>query len=115
MNLWKNLFCAAALAVASLPAAAAADAPEPRPTESRAAKRPVRAKRPAAAKPRAAKPTRAQQPRVKHYDFLGDELKGELVAPDGVDLQVRGTAQHTNLIRVRADFVREIGKAAEDL
>jgi hypothetical protein len=53
--------------------------------------------------------------RVKSYDFLGDNLEGDLVSPDMDNVVGRVAATHTSLIKVRMDFVREIGKAAENL
>jgi hypothetical protein len=53
--------------------------------------------------------------RVKSYDFSGDNIDGELVRPDGEFLDARRAADHTSLIRVRQDFIREIVKSAEDL
>ena len=55
------------------------------------------------------------QPRVKNYDFDADDVDGELVKPEGEFLNARKFAEHGSLIRVRADFIREIVKSAEDL
>jgi len=65
-----------------------------------------------AAGPNAAQPA-AQ--RVKNYDFDADVLDGELVKPEGEFLAPRTFKGHGDLIKVRADFVREIVKSAEDL
>ena len=63
-----------------------------------------------------ARATKAEEPKkVKSYDFTGDEIDGELVKPDGDFLDTRKFASHTNLIRLRKDFIREIVKSAEDL
>ena len=51
----------------------------------------------------------------KKFDFEADEVNGELVKPDGLDSTVRVYKEHTSLIRVRQDFIREIVKSAEDL
>jgi hypothetical protein len=61
-----------------------------------------------------------QQPKeekkaVKSYDFTGDEIDGELVKPDGDFLDTRKFANHTSLIRLRTNFIKEILKSAEDL
>ena len=61
-----------------------------------------------------------QQPKeepkkVKSYDFTGDEIDGELVRPDGDFLDTRKFANHTSLIRLRTNFIKEILKSAEDL
>lgn len=53
--------------------------------------------------------------KVKSYDFSGDEIEGELIKPEGVDVTTRRFAEHTSLIRVRQDFIKEIVKSAEDL
>jgi hypothetical protein len=55
------------------------------------------------------------QQRVKNYDFDADVIDGELVKPEGEFLNARKFAEHGSLIRVRADFIREIVKSAEDL
>ncbi len=51
----------------------------------------------------------------KKFDFEADEVTGELVKPEGSDITSRKFAEHTSLIRVRADFIKEIVKSAEDL
>lgn len=53
--------------------------------------------------------------KVKTYDFSGDTIDGELVKPDGEFVDTRKFAEHTSLIRVRQDFIKEIVKSAEDL
>jgi hypothetical protein len=66
------------------------------------------------AKPRPA--AKAEDPKkVKSYDFTGDEIDGELVKPDTDFIDTRKFASHTNLIRLRKDFIKEIVKSAEDL
>lgn len=54
-------------------------------------------------------------PKVKVYDFSGDTIEGDLVKPDGSDLNARDFAKHSSLIRIRKDFIPEIIKSAEDL
>ncbi len=56
-----------------------------------------------------------EKPKVKTFDFSGDDIDGELVKPDGEFVDPRQFASHTNLIRIRKDFIREIIKSAEDL
>ena len=56
-----------------------------------------------------------EQPAAKSYDFSGDDIDGELVRPDGEFIDPRQFAEHTSLIRVRTDFIKEITKSAEDL
>jgi hypothetical protein len=53
--------------------------------------------------------------KVKTYDFSGDTIDGELVKPDGEFVDTRKSAEHTSLIRVRQDFIKEIVKSAENL
>ena len=53
--------------------------------------------------------------KVKNYDFSGDNIEGELIKPDGEMVNSRKFAEHTSLIRVRQDFIKEIVKSAEDL
>jgi hypothetical protein len=65
------------------------------------------------AKPRPA--AKAEEKKVKSYDFTGDEIDGELVKPDTDFIDTRKFASHTNLIRLRKDFIKEIVKSAEDL
>lgn len=53
--------------------------------------------------------------KVKVYDFSGDTIEGDLVKPEGSDLNARDFAKHSSLIRIRKDFIPEIIKSAEDL
>jgi hypothetical protein len=53
--------------------------------------------------------------KVKTYDFSGDTIDGDLVKPDGEMVDTRSFANHSSLIRIRKDFIREILKSAEDL
>ena len=54
----------------------------------------------AMAAPSVADAQKAEKPKVKTFDFSGDDIDGE--------------AAH-NLIRIRKDFIKEIVKSAEDL
>ena len=63
---------------------------------------------------RGATPAPAGNARVRQYDFSGDTIDGELVKPEGEFVNTRQFATHTSLIRVRADFIKEITKSAED-
>lgn len=56
-----------------------------------------------------------QDKKVKTYDFSGDTIDGELLRPDGDVVDTRKFANHTSLIRIRKDFIKEILKSAEDL
>ncbi len=60
-------------------------------------------------------PAAAKVAKEKRFDFEADEVTGELVKPEGTDIRVRSFREHSSLIRVRADFIREIVKSAEDL
>ena len=53
--------------------------------------------------------------KVKVYDFSGDTIEGDLVKPEGTDLNARDFAKHSSLIEIRKDFIPEIIKSAEDL
>ena len=54
-------------------------------------------------------------PKTKTFDFSADEIDGELVKPNGDFVDPRKFATHTNLIKIRQDFIKEILKSAEDL
>lgn len=45
----------------------------------------------------------------------GDELKGEIILPEGDGFVARGPAEKGSLIRLRVEFVREIVKSTETL
>jgi hypothetical protein len=62
-----------------------------------------------------AQPKGGDKAKVKVYDFSGDTIEGDLVKPDGTDLNARDFAKHSSLIRIRKDFIPEIIKSAEDL
>ena len=51
----------------------------------------------------------------KFYDFSGDDIDGELVRPDGDFIDPANLVDHTSLIKIRTDFIKEIIKSAEDL
>lgn len=74
---------------------------------------------PAGAAPASAAPARSAvpgKPKVKSLIFdEGSELEGTVVGPDGETIRGRTDLIHSNLIRVRTDFLREIHKTAEDL
>lgn len=55
------------------------------------------------------------KPKVKTFDFSGDDIDGELIKPDGEFVDPRKFANHKTLIRIRQDFIKEIIKSAEDL
>jgi len=49
------------------------------------------------------------------YDFDDDIVEGDLVRPDGEFIDTRRGAKHSSLIKIRADFIPEMLKSAEDL
>jgi hypothetical protein len=55
------------------------------------------------------------KPKVKVYDFTGDTIEGDLIKPEGEDVNARDITQFSSLITIRRDFIAEIIKAAEDL
>ena len=66
---------------------------------------------PALAQPKDKEP----KAKVKVYDFSGDTIEGDLIKPEGTNIDVGGFAKHSGLIRIRQDFIAEILKSAEDL
>ena len=62
----------------------------------------------------AAKAQPAPRP-VKNYDFLGDEIDGDRIMPDGTTVFGLPDARRPSLIRLRGDFVKEITRSAEQL
>ena len=53
--------------------------------------------------------------KVKVYDFSGDTIEGDLIKPEGLDVNARDFAKHSSLIKIRTNFIAEILKSAEDL
>jgi hypothetical protein len=53
--------------------------------------------------------------KVKVYDFSGDTIEGDLIKPEGSNVDVREFGKQGSLIRIRKDFIPEIIKSAEDL
>jgi hypothetical protein len=53
--------------------------------------------------------------KVKTYDFSADTIEGDLIKPEGTEVNARDFAKHSSLIRIRKDFIPEIIKSAEDL
>lgn len=56
----------------------------------------------------------AQKTKVLIFDE-GSDLEGSVVGPNGEQIQVAPGIVHTNMIRVRMDFLPEIYKTAEDM
>lgn len=57
----------------------------------------------------------AADAKVKVYDFSGDTIEGDLIKPEGTDVNVTDFGKHASLINIRKDFIPEIVKSAEDL
>ena len=51
----------------------------------------------------------------KFYDFSGDDIDGELDRPDHDFIDSANLVEHTSLIKIRTDFIKEIIKSAEDI
>jgi hypothetical protein len=49
------------------------------------------------------------------YDFDDDLVEGDLVRPDGEFIDTKKAAKHSSLIKLRADFIPEMLKSAEDI
>jgi len=54
-------------------------------------------------------------PKVKVYDLPADTIEGKQIGPDGLLVDVHGTAKHPSLIRIRTNFIPELIKSAEEL
>ncbi|HUS62979.1 MAG TPA: hypothetical protein VMZ28_00500 [Kofleriaceae bacterium] len=63
----------------------------------------------------AAKAQPAAQKPAKNYDFLGDEIDGDRIMPDGTTVFGLPDAKRPSLIKLRGDFVKEIARSAEQL
>jgi hypothetical protein len=75
---------------------------------------------PAGAQNKAAAPPAAGGENVQYksktvYDFDDDVVEGDLVRPDGEFVDSRKAAKHSSLIKIRADFIPEMLKSAEDI
>ena len=68
---------------------------------------------PAASKSAAA-PARSEAP-TRIYDFDPDDVDGESLRPEGVDVQHRGKGTHESLIKVRTHFIPQMLKMAIDV
>jgi hypothetical protein len=49
------------------------------------------------------------------YDFQGDDVTGNLVKPDGANIQGQQHGKTSSLINIRSDFVPEMLKTVENL
>ncbi len=69
----------------------------------------------------AAKATAQAAPRtstsepVRLYEFLPDDIEGEILSPDGVDVDHRAYGDHPSLIKVRTHFIPHMLKMADDV
>jgi hypothetical protein len=50
----------------------------------------------------------------RHYDFDNDVVQGTIQAPDGASVDVTRRARMPSLVKVRANFVPEMIKSADD-
>jgi hypothetical protein len=62
----------------------------------------------------AAAPARSEAP-TRIYDFDPDDVDGESLRPEGVDVQHRGKGTHESLIKVRTHFIPQMLKMAIDV
>jgi hypothetical protein len=53
--------------------------------------------------------------KVTNYDFENDDITGELVRPDGDFIGSRKATVHSSLIKLRANFVPEMLKSANEV
>ncbi len=74
---------------------------------------PLGAQKPAATPAPAAAGVSYKQKTV--YDFDDDVVEGDLVRPDGDFVDTRKAAKHSSLIKMRANFIPEMLKSAEDI
>ena len=49
------------------------------------------------------------------YDFDDDVVEGDLQRPDQEFVGARGVSKHSSLIKIRADFIPEMLKSADDI
>lgn len=49
------------------------------------------------------------------YDFDGDDVTGNLVKPDGEDVQAQTHGKTSSLIKIRSDFIPEMLESVEEL
>ena len=61
------------------------------------------------------KPAKWKGKRIKKYDFTGENLEGDVVRPEGTDINTRMFPTHKSLIRIRQTFTDAIIKKAEDI
>lgn len=56
-----------------------------------------------------------QVKKTTRYDFAGDDVTGNLVKPDGSNIQGEQHGKTSSLINIRSDFIPEMLKTVEDL
>jgi len=111
MKLMRAMLCAVVLGAFSVPAAAA-PANAKQPTKAKVEKTVKSNKAP---KGKTGPASKKSTERIKKYDFLGDNLEGDIVSPDGDINVVKTDASFSSLIKFRTSFLPEITKAGEDL
>jgi hypothetical protein len=52
---------------------------------------------------------------VAVYDFEDDNVDGEVLRPEGANLNSRGSMKHASLINIRPHFLRELINLARDV
>jgi hypothetical protein len=52
---------------------------------------------------------------VTVYDFDDDDVDGEVLSPDGANLNARGGSKHASMITIRPHFILELIKMANDI
>ncbi|HET6610808.1 MAG TPA: hypothetical protein VFG83_02415 [Kofleriaceae bacterium] len=70
---------------------------------------------PALAQATATDSSATTEKKAKSFDFTGDTIDGDLIKPDGDFINPRDFANHTSLIKVRTDFIKEILQSAEQV
>lgn len=52
---------------------------------------------------------------VTVYDFEDDNVDGEVLSPEGANLNSRGGSKHASMITIRPHFIHELIKMANDI
>lgn len=60
-------------------------------------------------------PALAQEDEIIEVSFEDDLISGDLVRPDGENIQVSRRGARSSLIRIRQNFIPEMLKSVEDL
>ena len=57
----------------------------------------------------------ARVPATRTYEYDPDDVDGEILSPDGVDVSYRAYGDHPSLVKVRTHFIPQMLKMADDL